>query len=37
MTKCCACASDYRIIYTVDDGKLLVLVLTIGDRKEVYR
>ena len=28
---------DYRIIDTVDDGKLLVLVLTIGDRKEVYR
>lgn len=27
---------DYRIVYTVDDGQLLVLVLTIGHRREVY-
>lgn len=27
----------YRIIYTVQDDKLIVLVLEIGDRKEIYR
>ncbi len=28
---------DFRIIYTIQDKKLIVLVLKIGDRKEVYR
>ena len=28
---------DYRIIYTIRDKELLVLVVKIGDRKEVYR
>ena len=28
---------DYRIIYTIHDDELTVLVLKIGDRKEVYR
>lgn len=27
---------DYRIIFTIRDNILLVLVMTIGDRKEVY-
>ena len=27
----------YRIIYTIQDDKLIVLVLEIGDRKEVYK
>lgn len=27
---------DYRIIYRVDDGKVTVLVLVIGHRREVY-
>lgn len=27
---------DYRVIYTVDDGVLLVLVLRLGHRKDVY-
>ena len=27
---------DYRIIYTVTDGVLLVIVVTIGQRREVY-
>ncbi|BFU93578.1 MAG: Addiction module antitoxin (fragment) [Nitrospira sp.] len=28
---------DYRIIYMIQDKELTVLVLKIGDRKEVYR
>lgn len=28
---------DYRIIYTIRDRELIVLVLKIADRKEVYR
>jgi mRNA interferase RelE/StbE len=28
---------DYRIIYTIHDKELIVLVVKIGDRKEIYR
>ena len=28
---------DYRVIYTIDDAVLLVLVVRIGHRREVYR
>ena len=28
---------DYRIIYQIEDQRLIILVLHIGDRKEVYR
>jgi len=28
---------DYRVIYTIEDGKLLVLVVRIEHRKDVYR
>ena len=28
---------DYRIVYQVQDARLLVLVIRVGDRKEVYR
>lgn len=28
---------DYRVIYTVDDGVLLVLVVELGHRRDVYR
>ena len=28
---------DYRIVYEVNDNKFVVLVIRIGDRKEVYR
>ena len=27
---------DHRIIYTIDDGVLLIVVVTIGHRREVY-
>ena len=27
---------DYRIIYTIDDGLLVVAVITLGHRREVY-
>ena len=28
---------DYRIIYTVEDDRLIVLVVRVGHRKEIYR
>ena len=28
---------DYRIIYEIHDGELLVLVIVVGHRREVYR
>ena len=28
---------DYRIVYAIQDKKLIILVVKIGDRKEVYR
>ena len=28
---------DYRIIYTIDDGILLIVVVTIGRRRDVYQ
>jgi mRNA interferase RelE/StbE len=27
---------DYRIIYTIDDGVLLIVVIAIGHRRDVY-
>ncbi len=27
----------YRVIYEIEDDRLIVLVVTIGDRKDVYR
>lgn len=29
-------AGDYRIIYTVEDDRLVILVIGIGHRREVY-
>jgi mRNA interferase RelE/StbE len=29
--------SDYRIIYEIYDDKLVVVVITIGHRREIYR
>ena len=28
---------DYRVVYTINDKQLVILVVKIGDRKEVYR
>ena len=28
---------DYRVIYQIQDENLLVLVVRVGDRKDVYR
>lgn len=28
---------DYRIVYEVNDGVLLILVLAVGHRREIYR
>ena len=28
---------DYRIIYTIEDAVLLVVVVTLGHRRDVYR
>lgn len=28
---------SYRIIYLIDDGKLIVTVIRLGDRKDIYR
>jgi len=28
---------DFRIIYTIEDRKLLILVLSIGNRREIYK
>ncbi|MEV0404285.1 type II toxin-antitoxin system RelE/ParE family toxin [Actinoallomurus sp. NPDC050550] len=28
---------DYRVIYTIEDGQLIVWVLAVGNRREIYR
>lgn len=28
---------DYRVIYTIDAGRLVVLVVDLGHRREIYR
>ncbi|QTX04195.1 type II toxin-antitoxin system RelE family toxin [Agromyces archimandritae] len=28
---------DYRIVYDIDDGELVIVVLRVGHRREVYR
>lgn len=30
-------AGDYRVLYTVDDDKLVVLVVDAGHRRQIYR
>ena len=29
--------SDYRIIYKIEEGQLIIIVITVGHRKEVYK
>jgi mRNA interferase RelE/StbE len=29
--------ADYRIVYTVENGQLIVWVLAVGNRRDVYR
>ena len=29
-------AGDYRVLYTIDEGRLVVLVLDAGHRSEIY-
>lgn len=28
---------DYRVIYTIEDDRLVVVVITIGHRRDIYR
>ena len=30
-------SGDYRIIYQIQDKKLLVVIIRVGDRKDIYR
>jgi mRNA interferase RelE/StbE len=30
-------AGDYRVVYSIDDARRLIVVLKIGHRREVYR
>jgi mRNA interferase RelE/StbE len=30
-------ANDYRVVYTADDDRLVILVLDAGHRREIYR
>jgi mRNA interferase RelE/StbE len=30
-------SGDYRILYTIEEVKLLVLVVKVGNRRDVYR
>jgi mRNA interferase RelE/StbE len=29
--------SDYRIIYKIEEGKLIIIVITVGHRREIYK
>ena len=30
-------AKDYRVLYTLDDDRLVILVVDAGHRREIYR
>lgn len=30
-------SGDYRIVYRIEDSRLLVLIVKVGHRKEIYR
>jgi mRNA interferase RelE/StbE len=29
--------ADYRVVYHIDDGQLIILVVKVGHRREIYR
>jgi len=29
--------ADYRIVYRIDQGELIILIIKVGHRKEIYR
>ena len=29
--------SDYRIIYKIEEGQLIIIVVTVGHRREIYK
>lgn len=31
------CVGDYRIIYDIEDKELVVLIIKVGNRRDVYR
>jgi mRNA interferase RelE/StbE len=31
------CVGDYRIVYQIEDDRLLIVVIRIGHRREIYR
>lgn len=35
--RCRLRVGDYRVLYTVDNGQLIVWVLAVGNRREIYR
>ena len=28
---------DYRVVYSIDDGKLIVLVVRLGHRRDIFK
>jgi mRNA interferase RelE/StbE len=28
---------NYRVIYEIDDGKIIVIVVSVGHRKDIYK
>jgi mRNA interferase RelE/StbE len=31
------CIGDYRIIYEIEDDKIIVIVVSVGHRKDIYK
>lgn len=29
--------SDYRIIYKIEEGQLIIIIITVGHRREIYK
>ena len=28
---------DYRVIYEIDDGKIIIIIVSVGHRKDIYK